>query len=141
MRAKTTLALAVIGGISIATLTGCAGEQSVADACGTAQTVVADLQADLATVSADATAGDFSKVTATFDKLEGKLDEAAGKVSNSEVKTALSNLSTSVSDFNGLFDGLEDGDIEGLSGKVEEFQTAATGVQDAGLKLDALCTQ
>lgn len=139
MRIKTSLALLIVGGVAVTTLAGCSGEQSVADACATAQTVVAEVQTDIATVSADASAGDFSKVTATFEKLEGKLDEAAGKVSNADVKTALSNLSTSVADFGGLFDGLEDGNLEALADKLEEFEPAVASVQDSGEKLDALC--
>jgi hypothetical protein len=139
MRIKTTLSLA-IAGLSIAALTGCAGgAQSVADACSTAQTVVADVQTEMAEVSVDASGGDFSKVTDAFSSLKGKLDEAAGKVSNDEVKSALSGLSAKVSDFAKLFDGVSDGDLTALADKADEFQAAATGVQDAGTKLATLC--
>ncbi|KZE90886.1 hypothetical protein [Microbacterium sp. TNHR37B] len=141
MRTTSSLSLLLVGGLAVAALTGCSGQQSVADACKIAESTVSEVQTDVASVSADASAGEFSKVSGLFDTLKGKLDEASGKITNEEVKTAVNDLSASVDKFATLFDGLEDGDMEGLSGKLDQFEPAATAIQDSSTKLGTLCSQ
>lgn len=139
---RSTAGLILAAGLSLAALTGCAaggGEQSVEEACSIAESSVEGLQSDLGTIQSDATSGNYSAVAEQFETLHDGLRDAEGDVTNEEVKSALSDAADSVDTIASVFGGVEDGDVEGLSARADEFQAAGEDLQASGQRLSELC--
>ncbi|MDR6867438.1 hypothetical protein J2Y69_002041 [Microbacterium resistens] len=144
-----------IGGLAAAialtaTMTACAGGQSVADACEIANTemnkATSSISSDVNSAIQKATEGEKVDFAAIFAPVQKGLDEAGKKVTNESVKAPLTAFATEFNGFVKVFDGFEMPDLKNLDAtdpaamdKLKEAQDKAekisTEAQGASTKL------
>lgn len=140
MHRTRTMTLLTIGALSVAALTGCSGEQSVADACSSSNTVVEDtLDEASTTLQTELADANYSAAADAVGTMEEALTDAAGSITNAEVREPLDDMIAALGDFGTALGGMEDGDTEGLGENAEELQAAALALQESGLALATVC--
>lgn len=139
---QLTLVAAATTALTIG-LSGCAGGQSVAEACkivGDGALALQDTANDLMTKATD---GDKEAVASGLEKLDTALADIGEKVTNAAVKpvwdgfaTAYSKVTESVT----AVADLDPTDTEAASAAVEDMTAATGGLQAAQTKLTEVCS-
>lgn len=133
MRFTRPAAAFAAAALSITVLAGCSGEQSVEEACTTANEATAELQNELAGLSATT---EPAELIAQFELLEDGMADAASQVSNEEVGGALTEARDALATINSELSAAG-GDLTGLG--TEASAAAAQDLQNAGTRLVELC--
>ncbi len=119
-------------------LAGCGGgEQSVADACTTAEKEVTAAMGDLGSIDATDTGAAAEKIGTMTETLKS----AGAKIDNTEVKDALADMTAQFEKLEQAFVDLKAAakDSEKLQEVSTNLSEISTAVQDKGEKLDELC--
>jgi len=136
---KTLPVLIAAAALGLAALTGCSGEQSVADACKNAQTTVAEVSSELSTAMSKAGSGDASAAGESIDKIAAAITKAEGNATNTKVKEALNKLGGDMADLSAELKKATD--PAAMAARADKIQQVSQNLQADGSKLDAICSK
>lgn len=143
---KTKIATRLGGAAAVitlaATMTACAGGQSVADACTIAkneiQTATSSIQTDLNSSMSKATSGEKVDFSSLFQPVLDGLSSAESKVTNEQVKAPLTAFADEYRNFATIFADFEMPDLTKID---PSDPTAMQQLQDAQAKAEEISTK
>lgn len=142
---KKFISTAALGLVLLLGVTGCAGNQPVAEACDTVQENLDSLSTDLQGSMEGLASGneaDADAAVEAFSTLEDGLEAATEKIDNAQAEEAMENLGDKVEALGDVMEDAADNatDTQKMQELTDAFKSAAEDVQSATTKLQELCS-
>lgn len=117
-----------------ATMSACAGGQSVAEACSIAQDEMtkasSSIQSDLSTAMGNVTSGEKVDFSSLFQPIVDGLKAAQDKITNDEVKAPLTAFTDEFTSFTQVFEGFEMPDVTNIDPSDADAMAKLQAAQD-----------